>query len=186
MLKGLPIKVRIFSFAILISFLPHPVFAQGAAPALYNVKEVVLQYSSFANPKTADACGLLREELAASLIKVLRENNVPAMTATETKPPMMGAARINLVPEISSTDAQGLDCTSWVSLKAQTQNNLIISPVDAPRSVTVIYWQQGALISTGLSTHSRNVNEALQKMAKSFAQQFRIDQPPEFPSGNSP
>lgn len=169
---------------LLLLLLPAPVHAQGAAPGLFNVKEIVVQYANFANPKGAESCALVREELAAAILKILKDSSVPSVLASEAKPPMMGLARVNLVTEISTIDNQGLDCTSWVSLSAQTQSNAVIQPVETSRSFTAVYWRQGLLIGSGQATHARLVTETLQNMAKKFAQQYRVDQPPELPAGN--
>lgn len=158
--------------------------AQGAAPGLFNVREIVVQYANFANPKGADSCALVREELAAAIFKILKDSSVPVILASEAKPPMMGIARVNLVTDISTIDNQGLDCTSWVSMTAQTQSNAVIQPIETSRSFTAVYWKQGLLLGSGQATHARLVTETLQNMAKKFAQQYRVDQPPELPSGN--
>jgi len=178
-------KRSILKNAALAALLLTPGFAhaQGSAPAMFGVKEVLIQYARFSNPKTADACSLSREDLARAIDKVLTENNIPALTATDAKPPMMGAARIELIPELSTINNGSLDCTSWVSLTAETRNNLRIPPVDTPRSVTVTYWHQGAIIASEHSGHEGLAEDILKKMALQFAQQYRLDQPPEVPPG---
>jgi len=167
------------ALAVLMA-LPSSANAQ-AAPSMFGVQEIVVQYAHFTNPKDADACGLVREDLAAVLNKSLQIDSIPATAASEAKPQMLGVARIELVPEIAPVNSQSLDCTSWISLTAQSQGGLHIPPIETPRSVTVVYWHQGLMVSSGQSTHAHAVEEALERMAHAFAKQYRIDQPPEIP-----
>jgi hypothetical protein len=176
-------KSQILSPFVLLAFLllPTAVHAQGAAPGMSDVQEVVVQYVHFTTPKAADICGLERETLTNTINKTLTDNAVPAFSVANAKPPMMGVARIELVPEISTISNQSLDCTSWVSLTAQTQSNVRIPPVEVLRNVKIVYWQQGILVPSSQSTHVDQVNDFLTKMAQQFAQQYRMDQPPALP-----
>jgi hypothetical protein len=155
--------------------------AQGSAPALFNVGEIIVQYTHFGDPQAADACGLVREDLANIINKSLIEDGVPAFPVTDAKPAQIGVARIDLVPEIYSFSSNGLDCVSWISLTAKNTATVEVPPVDAPRSVTVIYWQQGLMLSSSQSLHARVVGEAMQKLVKKFAQKYKLDQPPPLP-----
>lgn len=170
---------RVGLLALLLALIPLGVQAQGAASGLYGVKEVVVQYAHFTDPKAADSCGLSRENVATVLNKYLKDDNVPAIAVADVKPSMTGVMRINLVPEIATVNYQGFDCISWVSLAAQGQSNVLVPPSDTLRSVTITYWHQGAMVVSGQSAHDRLVGEMVQKMAKQFAQQYRLDQPPQ-------
>lgn len=167
--------------ALLLLLIPSCAYAQGAAPGMSGVKEVVVHYARFTDSKTADTCALERESLANAINKTLTDNAVPAIPVATAKPPMMGVARIDLVPEISTIATQDLDCTSWVSLTAQTQNNVVVPPIEVLRNVKIVYWQQGLMVASPQSTHSDRIAEYLKKMALQFAQRYRMDQPPELP-----
>lgn len=167
---------------LFFSSLPAAAQTQGVAPAMFNVKEVVVQYAHFGNPQTAEGCGLSREDLAALLNKELTLNGVPAIAVTEAKPAILGTARIEMVPDIFSFNSQGLDCTSWVSLAAESRNSVHIPPVDVSRNVMITYWREGVLLASSQATHQRVVGEALQKLARKFAQQYKLDQPAEVPA----
>jgi hypothetical protein len=170
------------AFAFVTILTPMQAHAQSAAPALFDVKDIVLQGTRFGDPKVADSCGLVREDLGKIILKVLQDNSLPAENAADAKPAMIDQARIDLRPEVFSFNNGGLDCVSWVSLTADSQNNLRVPPVDATRSVSVTYWRQGLLLTSGQSVHARVVGEALQKLAIQFAQKFRLDQPPALPA----
>lgn len=176
--RRLPIAVCLFALFVFLPALSH---AQGAAPGMSGVQEVVVQYARFVDPKAADNCGLQRETITNSIVKNLTDSNVPAMASANAKPPMMGVARIELVPEISTISNGGLDCTSWVSLTAQTSSNARIPPIDVLRNVKIVYWQQGVLLASAQSTHPEQLRDTMQTMALQFGRQYRLDQPPVLP-----
>lgn len=166
-------------------FLASPSMAQqGAVSAMANVKEVLVQYTNFANPKIATLCGLERETIAADITKILQQGSVPYIPVAEAKPVMLGVARIELVPEIATVNADSLSCTSWVSLQAQSRSGLQIPPIPTPRNVTVTYWRGGSLVTSSQSAHARLVSETMTKLSNQFAQQYRLDQPPALPQLN--
>ena len=80
------------------------------------------------------------------------------MSIADAKPPVQGRARINLLADIYSLNSEGLDCTSWVSLTAETRNNVHVPPVDLARNITVLYWQEGSMLGSGQTTHEQACN----------------------------
>ena len=176
-LRTLKLESLLILFFLLL--LPSAVYAQGAAPALFGVREIVIQYAHFLYPQASNSCGLVRDNLADELNKVLQGANLPAVSTAIAKPPQIGVARIDLLPEVVSTNSEGLDCTSWVSLTAQSQSNVKVQPVDVLRNVTIGYWHEGTMIASGQSVHAHLVTETLQKMATEFAEQYKLDQRPQ-------
>ena len=159
---------------------PALAYAQGAAPALYGVHEVLINYAHFDNPEMSDRCGLSRELVASVLEKSFASTTVPTMGALDAKPQLIGVARIGLNPEISSyLNDSSLDCISVISLTATSKVGLMIPPVTTARNVTVVYWQQNIMVVSGETVHTQKVTEGLQKLAAQFAQEYKIDQPPE-------
>ncbi len=172
------LKITFFLFSSLLLFSSLAFAQEASAPAMMGVKEVIVQYAHIGNPKTADDCGLSREELAGILNKTLADYGVPAIGVTDAKPPTLGVARIDLLPDIFTLSSQGLDCVSWIALTAQSQNTVRILPVDALRNVTVTYWHDGIMVATNPTAHEHAVGEAVEKLAKQFARQYVLDQPP--------
>ena len=152
---------------------------QGAAPEMFGVNEVIVDYAHFDDPAAAASCSLSRDDVAAVLAKAFAGSGVPAVAAVDAKPVVVGTARINLIPEISSYLDENLGCMSWASLSAESRSKVVVMPVSTLRSETVIYWRQHTLVVSGQSIHVRMVDDALQKMAAQFIQEYRIDQPPE-------
>lgn len=155
--------------------------AEGAAPEMLGVREVILDYARFSDPKASDTCGLGREQIASELFKALNGTGVPAVPVADAKPPVMGVARIDLIPQIDTHADDNLDCVTWVSLSAESRANAVIPPVATLRGVTVLYWRQHVMIASNQSAHEQLVGDNLEKMAAQFAQQYRLDQPPELP-----
>ena len=168
-------------FFLALCLTPSAVQAQSSAPEMFGVREIVVEYARFNEPKVADTCGLSRDALTTALAKALAGTSVPAVAVADVKPPTVGVARIQLIPEISTRADENLNCVSWISLSAESHATIVIPPVTTPRSATVVYRRQHALASSAQSTHGQAVGTVLQKMADQFAQQYKLDQPPELP-----
>lgn len=171
---------KIVLLFLFVSFAPTCAHAQGAAPEMFGVGEVIVDYVHLDDPKASDTCGLSREMIASTLTKAFVGTSVPATAVVDAKPPSLGVARIDLIPEISTYADESLDCVSWVSLSAESHANLVIPPVSTTRDVTVLYWRKHNRIASGQTVHAQKIVEVLEKMAEQFAQQYRVDQPPEF------
>ncbi|MFA5040250.1 MAG: hypothetical protein WC464_01275 [Bdellovibrionales bacterium] len=161
------------------TFAPFEVCAQGYAPELYNVGEVIVNYVRLDDPKAASICGLSREEIASVFASSFEGTGVPAVAALDAKPPMVGKARIQLIPQIATYADENMNCVSWISITAESRANLAIPPVNVPRGVTILYWRQHAKVFSSQTIHSQKVKDVLKKMALEFAQRYRLDQPPE-------
>ncbi len=172
---------KCLAISLLLVLTPSFAQAQGAAPAMFGVEEVVVQVPHFGNDRSADQCGLDTGPLSDVIEKALQDKTVPAVSVTEAKPSVIGVARVNLVSDIFSFNSQGLDCTSWISLTAESRNSVRIPPVDTSRNVTITYWREGIMLASNQTTHERVVEEAFRKLAANFARQFKLDQPPPLP-----
>ncbi len=174
-MRSLSLCVFLFTGMVISSH----VWAQGAAPALYGVKEVIIQPPKFNDPAQAEQCGLKRDDVLVALQKAFVGTSVPVTMASEAKPPVMGMARIDLQPELAVHDSDGLDCVTWVSLYAQSRSSAVIAPVSTMRSFTALYWHQGAMVASSRGPHPKLVEELLDKMANQFAKEYKLDQPPD-------
>jgi hypothetical protein len=160
--------------------LPSLAQADSAAPEFFGVREIIIQNPRFIDAKASDTCGLSRDQVMETLTKgLLAWPNTPAIPVGDAKPPSLGVARVDLVPEIHTRADDNLQCSSWVSLSVENRAKLVVSPVSTLRSVTVVYWRQHALAVSGQSTHVQFVDELLKKMSAQLAQQYKLDQPPE-------
>ena len=165
-------------FFLFLALAPSSAWAQAAAPGMFGVQEVIVEYARFEDAKAADSCGLSREQIADAIAKTLVGTGVPAVPVAEAKPPAMGVARIQLITEVFSRIDETLSCTSFVSLSAESKSNAILPPISTPRSITAVYWRRHAMIISGQSMHGQQITAAVQKMLMPFIQQYRVDQPP--------
>lgn len=155
--------------------------AQGSAPSLMGVTEIQVQHARFGNTAASDGCGLSNSIASGHILEKLKEVQLPAFSVMDAPALKMGVARIDLMPEVVTMQKQGLDCTSWVALMAQSRVSTRIPPIETPRNVTVTYWRGGLMISSPQVSHPRAVREALYKLSLEFAKQYRADQPPPLP-----
>ena len=167
----------LFSTLLCLAFAPQEACAQGAAPGLFNVGEVIVNYVTFEDPKASDSCGLSREQIFKTIKESFIGTTVPATAVVDANPPVVGVARIQLFPEISTHIDENMNCVSWISMSAESRANVLILPVTSPRNVTIIYWRQHTKAVSGQSLHPRKVSDAITKMVEQFAQQYRVDQP---------
>jgi len=158
-------------------FLPGSSYAQGFAPEMYGVGEVVIEYPRFEDPEAASVCHLSRDDVDAALNAAFSGSSVPVTPVAKAKPLVMGVARIHLIPELSSHSDENLGCVSWISLSAESRTDVIIPPISAPRSVTIVYWRMHGKAFSNQSVHPQKASEVLRQMAQRFIQQYKIDQP---------
>ncbi len=156
-----------------------PARAQGAAPGLYGIKEIIIQVAQINNAQAAEACGITRADITETIMGVLRGAGVPALDVNEAPPSIAEIPRLNLRPEIALVNnGQGLDCTSWISINAESKNNLVIPPIAIPKSVQISYWRESAIMTSTQSAHGQIVNGVIKKLAENFAKQYNASQPP--------
>lgn len=155
--------------------------AEGSAPAMSNVKEILVLGVKPGNEAVTQMCGIKPDKLTQYIVKTLKSYSLPATSALEAKPTRFDTARIEVLPEILSTNTQGIECTSWVSLTAQSENTLHIPPIETPRNVLVTYWRGGVLVSSVVPSHQQVLTNTFEKLCRKFAQQYRMDQPPPLP-----
>ncbi|MFA4994333.1 MAG: hypothetical protein WC521_03415 [Bdellovibrionales bacterium] len=167
----------LFPAFLCLSLAPQAAVAQGAAPELFGVGEVIINYTKFTDANASDSCGLAREQLASVFTSSFAGTTVPAVAMVDAKPQMVGVARIQLIPEVSTYVDENLNCASWISLSAESRIRAVIPPVTAPRNVTAIYWRQHNKVVSGQSLHPQKVADVVRKMVEQFSQQYRLDQP---------
>ncbi|MDE1901348.1 MAG: hypothetical protein KGI37_06875 [Alphaproteobacteria bacterium] len=174
---------KFLAAAILAAALnPAAAHAQGAAPGLYAVGDIILEPARFPDPKAANSCGLSNDGIVDALTKAFAGTQIPVTVAAIARPPQMGVARIDLIPEIYTHVGDSLNCVSFVSLSAESPANVTIPPVATPRGITALYWQQSTMVASDQTNHAQTVNDVLQKMAAQFTQEYRVAQPPVLPT----
>ncbi len=159
-----------------------PVLAvEGSAPAMSGIQEMVVQDIRFGSEEKKTICGIKPDQLYMHIVKSLKNFGLPAMSVLEAKPVKMGTARIEIVPEVLSSNSQGIECTSWVSLTAQSHNTVKVLPIETPRNLIVTYWRANVLVSSIENSHFQVLKDSFDKLIRKLAQQYKMDQPPPLP-----
>lgn len=172
-----------FCPAVLLAFWAFSAQAADAplqAP-MAGVKEIVLQHPRFSDIKAASICGLTRDETSNSIVSALKAGDAPVTLAAQAKPADPSVARIDLIPEVSISILASGECTSWVSMTAQSEAALRLAPISLVRKLVVTYWRYGNLIVSVKDGHPAAVKDYFQKLATAFAKQYKLDQPPPLP-----
>lgn len=157
--------------------------AEASAPALFGVKEIQIEHARMGNAAASAACGTSGGEIAKMVEDSLKMDNLPVFSMVNAPNEKPDSVRITLLPEVTTLQPTDKSCVSWLSLSAQSRNTLLISPLPTPRHAMVTYWSGGVMISSNVSSHSRTINEAVDKLCAQFSRQYRLDQPPVLPAG---
>ncbi len=83
------------------------------APSLYGLKEILVQYPVFMDPRSSNECGLNREPLITVMQRNLQDPNLEIMIQNETHE--RRGVRAVLTYEIYTT-RQDQQCTSFVNV----------------------------------------------------------------------
>jgi len=178
---------RAFVYASLLTFLLAPALASAqSAPGLSAVSEVVVLNTRLVNPETSQKCGILPQNVTKDMAKFAKEYGTPAVSLLEAKPTKIGSARVDIVTEVTTLYTQTGDCISYVGATAQSKNILVVPPIRVPRNVIITYWKNGLLVTSTEPAHSRLVQDVIDKLARSFAEQYKIDQPPDLSNLTEP
>ena len=65
---------------------------------------------------------------------------------------------------------------TWLSLKAQSAHTLTLPSTQQRKTVQILYWDRGMLLSTPRGGHAGAVTAGLRQLASDFGEQWRRDQ----------
>lgn len=165
---------------------PFPVLAQqGSAPALYNVKELLIQHGRLANQQASANCGTSSGEIAAMVLKAFKTDGLPAIPVLGAPPADSNTARVEVFPDVATLQPREKECISWVSLTVQSKDLLLIRPIETPRNLITTYWTGGLMVSSSTTAHPVSINDAVTKLTAAFSRQYRLDQPASLASPTS-
>ena len=83
---------------------------------------------------------------------------------------------VYLIPTVATLREGRYMCVSWVSLRAQSAQPITVPSTGLNKTVQVLHWDRGYLLSTNVSQHAQAVSNAFQRLAGEFGQQWRDDQ----------
>jgi hypothetical protein len=144
------------------------------APALYEIKEVFIDYPIMIDPKISSDCGLTRESMLTALQRNLQDPGLDVMALNDTHPRV--GARVNLTVEVA-TIKQGKTCTSWIEMPFTDKAPIMLPPVRVPRSLTLVFWQQKKIVDSSDERHQAAVNDMLSSMVRQFLRDVKLAVP---------
>lgn len=143
-------------------------------PSLYGLREILIQYPVFMDPRSSNECGLNREPLITVVQRNLQDPNLEIMMQNETHE--RHAVRAELTYEIY-TARQDQICFSFVNMYFTDRASIMLPPVKSPRALTVTYWQKAMLARSPVDRHQTSVGDALAAMSRSFLRDVKLAEP---------
>lgn len=144
------------------------------APSLYGLKEILVQYPVFIDPRASNECGLNREPLITVMQRNLQDPNLEIMIQNETHE--RRNVRAELTYEIYST-RQDQYCSSFVNVYFSDRASIILPPLKVPRILTVTYWQKAMLARSTVDRHQTSVGDVLAAIGRSFLRDVKLAEP---------
>ena len=80
------------------------------------------------------------------------------------------------IPTIATLRDSASLCVTWLSLKAQSAHTLTLPSTQQRKTVQILYWDRGMLLSTPRGGHAGAVSAGLRQLASDFGEQWRRDQ----------
>lgn len=152
-------------------------------PGLYGLREILIQYPVFMDPRASNECGLNREPLITVVQRNLQDPNLEIMIQNETHE--RHAVRAELTYEIY-TARQDQNCFSFVNMYFTDRASIILPPVKSPRALTVTYWQKAMLARSPVDRHQTSVGDALAAMGRSFLRDVKLAEPATYTEQKKP
>lgn len=144
------------------------------APSLYGLKEILVQYPVFMDPRSSNECGLNREPLITVMQRNLQDPNLEIMIQNESHE--RRGVRAELTYEVYST-RQDQYCASFVNMYFTDRASIILPPLKVPRILTVTYWQKSMLARSTVDRHQTSVGDVLAAMGRSFLRDVKLAEP---------
>lgn len=171
-------KIAALALAGLLSLPAFSAQASNIVPSLYNVEDFVVDFALFGNEKSSNSCGIFKRDLTDQTLKRLQKENLPARASMGRNVKDQSKVSVTLVPKVITIQPSSKQCTSWISLSAQTRNGINLPPADYHREVRLVYWDGGILVHTAEHSHGRSVKEAIDKLIDQLVVRYDADQPP--------
>lgn len=168
---------------LLALFYAPPSVAGDVIPSLTGVQGIVVHHARMGNDVISGKCNLSSRLLSEKIVQALKANGLPGLSVVGTPPNKDSALTVELLPDVVSLQPRDNVCVSWVSFSVQTRNAIQLAENQYPRDVFLLYWKGGSMISSLPTTHQKEVDELIDKLATQFANQFFLDQPPAAPKG---
>jgi len=144
------------------------------APTLYGLREILVPYPVFIEPRASNDCGLNRETLLTVMQRNLQDPNLEIMPLDEAHERQ--ATRATLAYEIHTSKVDQT-CLSWVNMYFTDRTIFTLAPLKVPKALTVTYWQKSSLARSPQDRHQTAVGDALAAMGRQFLREVKLSEP---------
>ena len=164
--------------ALLLASLPHTqASAQSREQAVLAGVDlaVVMPVDLSVNAANAE-CGLTESMITEAIQTTVQSAGLRTELLAQAEPFTTVTPGVYIVPTIATLrDSESL-CVTWLSLKVQSAHTLTLPSTQQRKTVQVLYWDRGMLLSTPRGSHAGAVGAGLRQLAADFGEQWRRDQ----------
>jgi hypothetical protein len=136
---------------------------------------VVMPVDLAANPANAE-CGLTEPLVAEAIQLTVQAAGLRTELLAQAQPFTTITPGVYLIPTIATLRDSSSLCVTWLSLKAQSAHTLTLPSTQQRKTVQILYWDRGMLLSTPRGGHAGAVAAGLRQLASDFGEQWRRDQ----------
>jgi hypothetical protein len=141
---------------------------------------VIMPVDLSASPGNAE-CGLTEGLIIDAIREPVLAEGLLTEHFVQAKPFMIDTPGVYLILTIATlrgaaSGSGSSVCTSWIGLRAQSAHTLVLPPTGKRKTVQLLYWDRGVLISGPLGNHVGAATAALRQLATAFGEQWRSDQ----------
>jgi hypothetical protein len=136
---------------------------------------VVMPVDLAANAANAE-CGLTETLVAEAIQLTVQSAGLRTELLAQAQPFTTITPGVYLIPTIATLRDSASLCVTWLSLKAQSAHTLTLPSTQQRKTVQILYWDRGMLLSTPRGSHAGAVAAGLRQLASDFGVQWRRDQ----------
>jgi hypothetical protein len=136
---------------------------------------VVMPVDLAANAANAE-CGLTETLIAEAIQLTVQSAGLRTELLAQAQPFTTITPGVYLIPTIATLRDSASLCVTWLGLKAQSAHTLTLPSTQQRKTVQILYWDRGMLLSTPRGGHAGAVAAGLRQLATDFGEQWRRDQ----------
>jgi hypothetical protein len=162
---------------LLASFPPTQVTAQGREQAvLAGVNLAVVMPVDLAVNAANAECKLTEQMVVEAIQSTVQSSGLRTELLAQAEPFTTVTPGVYIVPTIATLRDSEQLCVTWLGLKVQSAHTLTLPSTQQRKTVQVLYWDRGMLLSTPIGSHAGAVGAGLRQLASDFGEQWRRDQ----------
>jgi hypothetical protein len=138
-------------------------------PPLYGWQRIVLlDLKMPPSDEIINNCGMKRDMIFQFFASRLQEAGVPIVSDDQDARLIPDVVRIEAEPSITSMQDLVINCISYVQFRVKVDLTFRLPPLMYRRTVPVLLWNDGMMVSSAKSTHNGALINAFVTMAERF------------------